>query len=94
MYLGAMVEVASKDALYKNPMHPYTQALMAAIPILDPRARRKRTILEGSIPSAINPPPGCKFHTRCPRCMDRCKTEAPKQTVISDEQFVYCHLYD
>jgi peptide/nickel transport system ATP-binding protein/oligopeptide transport system ATP-binding protein len=94
MYLGAMVEVASKDALYKNPMHPYTQALMAAIPILDPRARRKRSILEGSIPSAINPPPGCKFHTRCPRCMDRCKTTAPKQTVISDEQFVYCHLYD
>jgi peptide/nickel transport system ATP-binding protein/oligopeptide transport system ATP-binding protein len=94
MYLGNMMEVASKDALYKNPLHPYTKALMAAIPAVHPRDRRKRIILEGSIPSAINPPPGCKFHTRCIQCMDRCKTEAPPKTVISDEQYVYCHLYN
>jgi peptide/nickel transport system ATP-binding protein/oligopeptide transport system ATP-binding protein len=94
MYLGAMVEVASKDALYHNPLHPYTRALMAAIPVLDPHARRPRLILEGNIPSALNPPAGCKFHTRCPECMDRCKVEAPGKTVISEEQYVCCHLYD
>ena len=94
MYLGAMVEVASKDALYQNQLHPYTKALMAAIPVMHPRERRKRLLLEGTIPSAVNPPSGCKFHTRCPQCMDRCKTEIPAKTTISDEQYVYCHLYN
>ncbi|MDR2176793.1 MAG: ATP-binding cassette domain-containing protein [Treponema sp.] len=94
MYLGSMVEVASKDALYRNPLHPYTQALMAAIPVMDPHKRKPRQLLEGTIPSAINPPPGCKFHTRCPHCAEICKTKAPLPRVISGEQYVYCHLYD
>ena len=93
MYLGAMMEVASKDALYQNPLHPYTKALMAAIPVMHPRERRKRLLLEGNIPSAVDPPSGCKFHTRCPNCMDRCKTEIPVKTTISGDQYVYCHLY-
>lgn len=93
MYLGNMMEVASKDALYQNPLHPYTKALMAAIPVMHPRERRKRLLLEGNIPSAVDPPSGCKFHTRCIQCMDRCKTEIPAKTIISDDQYVYCHLY-
>jgi peptide/nickel transport system ATP-binding protein/oligopeptide transport system ATP-binding protein len=94
MYLGTMVEVASKEALYKNPLHPYPKALMAAIPVMDPHSRKQREILEGSIPSAINPPSGCKFHTRCPHCTDLCKTKVPFPTVVSGEQYVCCHLYD
>lgn len=94
MYLGNFVEVASKEALYKNPLHPYTKALMNAIPVLDPHAKKEHEVLEGNIPSALNPPSGCKFHTRCPYCMERCKVEEPVKTVISDEQYVYCHLYD
>jgi peptide/nickel transport system ATP-binding protein/oligopeptide transport system ATP-binding protein len=94
MYLGSMVEVATKDALYRNPLHPYTQALMAAIPVMDPHKRKTRQLLEGTIPSAINPPPGCKFHTRCPHCAELCKTKAPLPKVISSEQYVCCHLYD
>lgn len=93
MYLGNFVEVASKDALYKNPLHPYTKALMSAIPVLDPRAKKEHEILEGTIPSALNPPSGCKFHTRCPQCMERCKVEVPEKTIISEDQYVYCHLY-
>jgi len=94
MYLGNMMEVASKDALYQNPLHPYTKALMAAIPVMHPRERRKRLLLEGNIPSAVDPPSGCKFHTRCPQCMDKCKTEIPAKSIISDDQYVYCHLYN
>jgi peptide/nickel transport system ATP-binding protein/oligopeptide transport system ATP-binding protein len=94
MYLGSMVEVASRDALYQNPRHPYTQALMAAIPVMDPHNRRGRQLLEGTIPSAINPPPGCKFHTRCPYCAEICKTQTPPPRMVSDEQYVCCHHYD
>jgi peptide/nickel transport system ATP-binding protein/oligopeptide transport system ATP-binding protein len=94
MYLGAMVEVAAKDALYRNPLHPYTQALMSAIPVMDPHKRKTRRLLEGTIPSAINPPSGCTFHTRCPHCMELCKTKAPLPKLISGEQYVCCHLYD
>ncbi|GHU67795.1 peptide ABC transporter ATP-binding protein [Clostridia bacterium] len=94
MYLGDMVEIASKDALYRNPLHPYTQALMEAIPVMHPNNRRSRMILEGNIPSALNPPSGCKFHTRCPKCMPRCKEQAPREVRVSDEQVIYCHLYD
>lgn len=79
MYLGNFVEEANKENLYKNPMHPYTQALLSAVPIPDPTVKKERIILEGSIPSAINPPSGCKFHTRCPKCMEICKKEAPKK---------------
>ena len=94
MYLGNFVEEANKENLYKNPMHPYTQALLSAVPIPDPNVKKDRIILEGNIPSAINPPSGCKFHTRCPKCMEICKREAPKKYQVGDDHFVYCHLYD
>lgn len=94
MYLGNFVEEANKENLYKNPMHPYTQALLSAVPIPDPTMKKERIILEGSIPSAINPPSGCKFHTRCPKCMEICKKEAPKKYQVGEDHFVYCHLYD
>lgn len=94
MYLGNFVEVGDKKSLYKEPLHPYTKALLSAVPIPDPKAKKERIILEGSIPSALNPPSGCKFHTRCPQCMERCKTDPPKRYQVSDEHFVYCHLYD
>lgn len=94
MYLGNFVEVADKYSMYSEPKHPYTQALLSAVPVPDPTAKRERIILEGSIPSALNPPTGCKFHTRCPKCMERCKKEVPKKTDISDTHYVYCHLYN
>ncbi|MCI7813130.1 MAG: dipeptide ABC transporter ATP-binding protein [Lachnospiraceae bacterium] len=94
MYLGNFVEVADKISLYSKPMHPYTQALLSAVPIPDPRQRKKRPVLEGNIPSALNPPSGCKFHTRCPKCMEICRQKAPQKKKISDSHYVYCHLYD
>ena len=94
MYLGNFVEVGDKRKLYSNPLHPYTQALLSAVPVPDPTAKKDRIILEGSIPSALNPPSGCKFHTRCPRCMDICKKKAPEHYQVSDDHYVYCHLYD
>lgn len=94
MYLGNFVEVGNKESLYTNPLHPYTQALLSAVPIPDPTAKKERVILEGNIPSPLNPPKGCKFHTRCPKCMDCCKEEAPKKYQVSEDHYVYCHLYD
>lgn len=94
MYLGNFVEEGDKYSLYQNPLHPYTQALLSAVPIPDPKAKKDRIILEGNIPSALNPPSGCKFHTRCPQCMERCKTEPPQKYQVGDDHFVYCHLYD
>lgn len=94
MYLGNFVEVADKNSLYENPLHPYTKALLSAVPIPNPRVKKERIILEGSIPSALNPPAGCKFHTRCPKCMEICKNVAPEKKVISESHYVYCHLYD
>lgn len=94
MYLGNFVEEGDKYSLYQNPLHPYTQALLSAVPIPDPKAKKERIILEGNIPSALNPPTGCKFHTRCPKCMEQCKTEAPQKYQVGDDHFVYCHLYD
>ena len=94
MYLGNFVEEANKENLYKNPMHPYTQALFSAIPMPDPDLKRNRIILEGSIPSPANPPKGCKFHTRCSRCMECCKTEEPKAKDMGNGHVVKCHLYD
>ena len=94
MYLGKMMEIAPKKALYADPLSPYTQALLSAIPSVDPAAKKERIILEGSIPSALNPPSGCKFHTRCPKCMDICKEKAPERYQVSDDHYVYCHLYD
>ena len=94
MYLGNFVEVGEKEKIYSNPMHPYTQALLSAVPVPDPTAKRERILLEGSIPSAHKPPTGCKFHTRCPKCMECCKTQAPERYEVDDGHYEYCHLYD
>lgn len=94
MYLGNFVEVGEKEKIYSNPMHPYTQALLSAVPVPDPTAKRERILLEGSIPSAHKPPTGCKFHTRYPKCMECCKTQAPERYEVDDGHYVYCHLYD
>ena len=94
MYLGNFVEVGEKEKIFSNPMHPYTQALLSAVPVPDPTAKRERILLEGSIPSAHKPPTGCKFHTRCPKCMECCKTQAPERYEVDDGHYVYCHLYD
>ena len=94
MYLGSMVEFGNKKDIFDNPKHPYTKALFSAIPIPDPNAKMDRIVLEGSIPSPANPPKGCKFHTRCANCMERCKVEAPVQREVDPGHFVVCHLYD
>ena len=94
MYLGNMVEFAPTETLFKNPLHPYTEALFSAIPIPDPDYQMHRIILEGSIPSPANPPKGCKFHTRCRKCMEICKYADPNFKLVEDEHFVACHLYN
>ncbi len=94
MYLGDLVEYGSKKSIFKNPLHPYTQALLSAAPIPDPAAKMNRIILEGSIPSPANPPSGCKFHTRCRECMAICKTDIPKSKEIEPGHRVVCHLYN
>lgn len=92
MYLGNMVEYAPTDRLYQNPKHPYTQALLSAIPMPDPDLKMERIVLQGSIPSPANPPAGCKFHTRCEKCMEVCKYVAPDFTEIEPDHFCACHL--
>lgn len=94
MYLGNLVEYGETADIFKNPLHPYTEALFSAIPIPDPNVKMNRIVLEGSIPSPANPPQGCKFHTRCSKCTERCKTEAPVQREVEPGHFVVCHLYD
>jgi len=94
MYLGSMVELASKEDLFASPMHPYTQALLSAIPVPDPDVKMNRIVLEGDLPSPANPPKGCKFHTRCAKCTERCKNEAPAFRAYAPGHFVACHLYD
>ena len=94
MYLGSMVEYGPKKSIFANPLHPYTNALFSAIPMPDPDVKMNRVILQGSIPSPANPPKGCKFHTRCDKCMERCKTEAPVQREVEPGHYVVCHLYD
>ena len=94
MYLGNMVELAPKEELFANPMHPYTQALLSAIPVPDPDVKMNRIVLEGDLPSPANPPVGCKFHTRCSKCTERCKMEAPAFNEYAPGHFVACHLYD
>ncbi|MBQ6489472.1 MAG: ATP-binding cassette domain-containing protein [Solobacterium sp.] len=91
MYLGNMVELAESEALFAKPIHPYTQALIAAIPTTDPDASKELQILEGDIPSPVNPPKGCKFHTRCRYCTDICKHVVPAWTEIEPNHFVACH---
>lgn len=92
MYLGSMVELATKNTLFNNPKHPYTQALLSAIPKPDPTNKRNRIILKGDIPSPSNPPSGCKFHTRCMYVEEICKEEAPEFRDLGGEHFVACHL--
>ena len=94
MYLGNLVEYGETADIFKNPLHPYTKALFSAIPVPDPKAKMNRIVLEGTIPSPANPPSGCKFHTRCANCMQRCKEEAPVQREVEPGHFVVCHLYD
>jgi len=93
MYLGRIVELADKKQIAKNPLHPYTQSLFKASPRIDPRARHEEEVLLGDVPSPIDPPPGCYFHPRCPKCMDICKQEYPPYREIDPGRFVSCHLY-
>jgi oligopeptide/dipeptide ABC transporter ATP-binding protein len=91
MYLGKMVELTERKELFRNPLHPYTQALMSAIPVPDPTLKRERTVLKGDVPSPLNPPPGCRFHTRCPVVMDTCRVEEPVFQDVGAGHFVACH---
>ena len=94
MYLGVIVELADRDVLYETPLHPYSQALLSAVPIPDPQKdrQRKRTILSGDVPSPVNPPPGCRFHPRCPIAVERCKVEQPAWRMIRPGHWIACHL--
>lgn len=92
MYLGSMVELSEREEMFENPMHPYTQALLSAIPKPNPRIKRDRILLKGDIPSPANPPEGCKFHTRCPYAEERCKQEVPEWRDLGGEHFVACHF--
>lgn len=93
MYLGKMVEMTTSELLYQEPLHPYTQALLSAVPIPDPAAKRERIILQGDLPSPANPPKGCPFHTRCQHVMDICKTVTPEFVEVHPDHFTSCHLY-
>ncbi len=94
MYLGSMVEYAPTEKVFAKPMHPYTQALISAIPVPDPDVKMDRVILEGSIPSPANPPAGCKVHTRCSKCMEVCKHFKPDFMELEEDHFCACHLYN
>ncbi|MGG0664192.1 dipeptide ABC transporter ATP-binding protein [Viridibacillus arvi] len=94
MYLGNIVELADKQSLYKEPLHPYTQALLSAIPVPNPKVKKERIILKGDIPSPADPPKGCVFHTRCPLVMESCKTIKPQLKEVESNHFVACHLYN
>jgi peptide/nickel transport system ATP-binding protein len=92
MYLGKIVEIAPRDKIFASPKHPYTKALLSAVPVPDPTVRRTPIILKGDVPSPINPPSGCRFHTRCPFVFDRCRTEEPELRQRTDGQWAACHL--
>jgi peptide/nickel transport system ATP-binding protein len=92
MYLGKIVELADRRSLFANPRHPYTRALLSAVPVPDPKAVRQRIVLTGDVPSPINPPSGCRFHTRCPYVFDRCRTEEPALRTVDAGQQAACHL--
>ena len=94
MYLGQIVELAEKRELFNDPLHPYTEALLAAVPVPDPEMRRERVILKGDVPSPIDPPKGCRFHTRCPYAFERCRREEPAYRELKPGHFAACHLRD
>ena len=93
MYLGNMVEYGSKDRIFNNTLHPYTKALFSAVPVPNPHVKMNRVILKGDIPSPVNPPKGCKFHTRCDKCMEICKQVPPQYREVEEGHFCACHLY-
>ena len=92
MYLGKIVELTDRRSLFRNPQHPYTEALLSAVPLPDPKAKKKRIILAGDVPSPITPPPGCRFHTRCPYVEERCRNEEPLMKQVQPGHHVACHL--
>jgi oligopeptide/dipeptide ABC transporter ATP-binding protein len=92
MYLGKIVELADRRSLFAQPQHPYTEALLSAVPVPDPKAARKRIILKGDVPSPTQPPPGCRFHTRCPYAFERCREEEPVVKELRPGHFAACHL--
>ena len=92
MYLGKIVEIAPKRTIFTRPQHPYTEALLEAVPVPDPAIRKQRRVLGGDVPSPINPPPGCRFHTRCPYVEERCRREEPLLQEVAKDQWVACHL--
>ena len=94
MYLGQIVEIAARQRIFGSPKHPYTYALLSAVPVPQPGADRTRVVLKGDVPSPINPPSGCRFHTRCPFAFDRCVTEEPTLRRLSPDQAAACHLHD
>ena len=94
MYLGKVVELTSREELFHDPCHPYTRALMSAIPIPDPTLKRERILLKGDVPSPLNPPSGCRFHPRCPLAMDQCSREEPRFKQIRPDHSVACWLYE
>jgi oligopeptide/dipeptide ABC transporter ATP-binding protein len=93
MYLGQIVELASRTELFSHPLHPYTEALLSAIPVPDPHQKRKKVPLHGEVPSPVEPPSGCRFHTRCPKVMKICRQEHPVLRSLGKEHLVSCHLY-
>jgi len=92
MYLGKMVELTTREELFRNPLHPYTKALMSAIPVPNPRLKRQRTILKGDVPSPLNPPKGCRFHPRCPVAIEKCSQQEPVFKEVTPDHFVACWL--
>ncbi|MFQ5996434.1 MAG: ABC transporter ATP-binding protein [Dehalococcoidales bacterium] len=94
MYLGQIIELADRTKLLGHPLHPYTEALMSAIHLPDPHQKREKILLQGEVPSPVEPPPGCRFHTRCPKVMKICYQEQPTLRQLEENHFVSCHLYD